>query len=138
MFLSLRRASLLTALALAALVFSGPGATRTSATPPPKQTRFFDMVYCWGADSIDDIDIWCPCAELTLHSNGRFDAFDCMTGTSESDVGDWWTKKGGKTITFELDNGTLYTGTLQADGSYFGTMTGYLGNTGVWQGRFTP
>ncbi len=118
-----------------AMIFLGGPGTDAASAKPKRPPLYFEMAYRWGGDSIDDIVVGVsPSAELTLHSNGRFDAYDVFSGKYVANVGDWY--KNRSRITLDLDNGTIYTGVLQPDGSYFGTVTGYLGNTGVWMGRF--
>ena len=132
----IRQSPILAGVVLAMLVFIGP-ATESSNAKPPRSPLYFELIYRWGGDGIEDIDPDnSPQAELTLNANGRFDAHDVATGKTVLNVGDWYTRR--TRITFELDNGTVYTGLRQSDGSYFGTVTGYLGNTGVWFGRYVP
>ncbi|MFO0878473.1 MAG: hypothetical protein U0840_14130 [Gemmataceae bacterium] len=132
-----RRMQSLAALALlvAGLIAASPRISEAGKTPRPP--RHFHLVYCWGVDSFDDVvEEWCVPAELTLYANGRFDAYDGATDTTSTNVGDWYTTRKNRTITFEIDNGTIYTGDKQSDGSYRGTIIGYLGSTGLWMGEF--
>ncbi len=116
-----------------------PAASGNSGETPANWPKTFELVYCWGGTTQNDIDAWCPCAELTLHRRPKtFDVFDCLSGNFVADAGTWSKKRRWREITFELSNGVVYHGVEQPDGTYFGTMLTPNGVYGVWSGEFVP
>ena len=108
----------------------------------PKPPRTFELTYAWTLTDVNQITSGWPTATLILNGDGSIDLFSPSTGEFHYDVGTYIEGRHGRTIEFHLLNNTVYTGTLQTDGWYDGTMISgaptTLGLTGVWTGRFVP
>ena len=60
---------------------------------------------------------------MTLNDDGTFDDSHYLDG-------DWI--QDGNSVTMRYETGTVYVGTINADGTMNGTMTSYTGVTGCW------
>ncbi|MFO0902980.1 MAG: hypothetical protein U0939_08280 [Pirellulales bacterium] len=118
-----------------------PGSS-TEARSRPRPPRTFELIYAWSLTDVNDIVPGWPEATLILYDNGTLDVFDGGSGEFWPNAGTYVEGRRGRTIEFDLNGGTVYSGRLQTDGWYDGTMISgspsTAGLTGVWTGRFTP
>ncbi|MEZ6095915.1 MAG: hypothetical protein R3C03_17070 [Pirellulaceae bacterium] len=119
-----------------ATVFSIPNFDLASAGDSaslggPSWPKTFELNYVWGTTDPADLQ-YGTLAEISMTRNHRIDVLDY--GQWYFDVGSW--SKSRNSIEFQLDNGVIYSGTKQNDGSYLGVITAPSGLYGIWSGRF--
>lgn len=130
-----------TALLVATLAIAGPGNGNGNGNGNGGNNgggvtaEAFDIVYCWGTSTWDPA---CPVIENTLYSDGTIHntwiSFPPYVDEAADEWGTWSTKRRGTRMTITWDGGAEYSGVLQNDGCYTGSMTAPNGLAGVWRG----
>ena len=108
-----------------------------SVCPQPASAQstapIFRLNYAWGYTSLANvrggIERW-PVATVRLNPDHTMDG---IGSTVRPGIGTWAMNGSTLTLTFSL---SVYTGTLQTDGSYNGSMVNTNNWCGVWKGRF--